>query len=248
MNKLLFLLLFCATTVYGGITRVQTAVNSTGITPAGTLTLTFGSPTTVGNFVVVGVAASSLAVQAAALTDAGYTVLGSLRHAENATGPEEVFVVVAKVITAGTTVTIDTAGTTSAMMLGVAAEYSGTNITLDKGPATATGNTTAPATGSQTQSDNASLLIGVVSKRCQQATAPNTSWCNTPTNGFSIVGQTTTFNNTANGDRAFAMLDQITTTNPGAITGAVTSTYAANQWAGAQYSFYEILSSSVSSD
>lgn len=224
------------------ITRVQSTSNGNAVA-ANQLALTFGSNTTVGNYVLVGININTTALQAATILETAYVSVCT-RFIENVTGPSDIFMILARVLTAGTALTVDPPSSTVAVTAAVAAEYSANHLELDQGPSGGTGLGTALASGTLTSPYQDTLFVGLLGQRLQAAT-PNTSWASAPTNSFSIVAQTSSTVNGANLDRSMAFLERITTgSNPGSISAGCTSSINA-QWAGALFTLHENLSSSV---
>jgi len=66
-----------------------------------------------------------------------------------------------------------------------------------------------------------------------------TAWATTPTNSFSIIGQTSSNLNTAGNDRAVALTERILTSSTNTGSG-ITNAIASSQWAGTLVAFREI--------
>lgn len=215
-------------------TPIQTKKGNTGnSTTATSLVLTLGSAPTAGNILVLGFVDASVTNRLYGITQTGVT--WTYYPVLNTTTGNTVLAVGRVFASAGTTITIarlDTSSFTS--MAAVVAEFSGTNIRLDK-QVGATGNSASPATGATATLDTANeLLVAALSSRGQFSTA--TTVFSSPTNSFAIIDQDNTTVNTANADRALCLLAQVVSSTSGVSAGA---TITSAQWGAEQMTFQE---------
>ncbi len=228
------------------IARVQSTSSTTGVpSNAASLVLTFASPTTSGNVVIVGISSSVTAkiykVTSAhgifsQISPAGFdslgTILGSIFYGVM-TGAD----------TAITIAIIDGSGI--GLVAGVAAEYSGVGILPDNIPsAIGAIATNACNTGNLANANANALYVGVIAIRTTTATQ-NTNWASNNVAPFSIVAQNTTNNASAsNIDRGIVYLDAVVSTV--STRGAnVNHGYGANRYAGLIATFDQIATGGV---
>jgi hypothetical protein len=134
----------------------------------------------------------------------------------------------------GTVTTISTVGGTNVASAGVIGEYTGNRASFDKS-ARNTGSSASPSTGTtSTTAVPNELVFGVLGTRGAYSTA--TTVFSSPTNSFAIVDQANSTINTANADRAVALLVKLLTATG---TTSTAATISSARWAGGIASILE---------
>ncbi len=197
-----------------GIARVQNAAGGIGAANAASFTITFGSNFTVGNTICVGVCSQS-PTNPSITASASVTFAQCNPAAADVSGGIYTYIAFGKVIGTNTkSVVVASADTASKTFCGVAAEYSGINISPDAFPTTnapgsvATNVFAGPVTNIQPNA----LYIGILGQRFTTA-AVNTAWLTSPGAPFTIVQQISTNLNGANQDRGVGFLDAVVATS-----------------------------------
>ena len=230
------MLLLLVTPVYGTITRVQLATGTVGSTNKATFGVTV-SALTAGNYLVVAVASSTVKKFKISLTATNDLIGGAVAQTINAAGVyTDIYLF--KINTGGaTTVTVATLDALTMAYCAVVTEYSATNLTPDVWQNN-TGSSTTLTTGGVTPSVANSLELGSFAT-AGTFSAVQTAWATTPTNSFTIIGQTSTNLNTAGNDRAVALTERILTSSTNTGSG-ITNAVATGQWAATLVAFREI--------
>ncbi len=197
-----------------GIARVQNAAGGIGAANAASFTITFGANFTVGNIICVGVCSQAPTIPSIT-GSTSVTFAQCSQPSTDVAGTVYTYIAWGKVITAGTkSVVVATADASSKTFCGVAAEYSGINISADAFPITnapaavATNVFAGPITNIQPNA----LYIGILGQRFTTA-AVNTAWLTSPGAPFTIVQQISTNLNGANQDRGVGFLDAVVATS-----------------------------------
>ncbi len=197
------------------IARVQSTSASTGvISTAGTVTLTFASPTTAGNVVIIGITTTKS--EGLKVTSA-HGIFAELSPQAFATTTTTINTKILWGVMTGadTVITIvETAAGSLSQLSAVAVEYSGLAIQPDNIPApVAASGVNACNTGNLANTNPNALFVGVIGVGTQCA-SPNTSWAFNNISPFNIVAQNSTNNNSsATIDRAIVFLDAIVSTS-----------------------------------
>ncbi len=226
------------------IARVQsTSATTIASQVLASLTLTFASPTTAGNVVIIGMAISN--VSKIYKVTSAHGIFSQLSpQAYDATGGEATLIYYGVMTGADTAITIAVIdGSGVSVIAAAAAEYSGVGILPDNIPATVgTIGTNAANTGNLANSNANALYVGVIGIRTTTATQ-NTNWAYNNVAPFSIVAQNTTNNNgSANVDRGVVYLDAIVSTSATRGTN-VNHGFGANRYAGILATFDQVASS-----
>lgn len=221
--KLLTLLLsltFAFSSTQATISRVQLKTANTAAATASTLNLVFDTTPTAGNTIVLAIA-TGLGIQNVTGTNVEFTYIERVT-----TNSCIVTLAVGRVFgSASATVTVTTVTATAIAIAG--AEYTGSGMLRVDKQTTSSGSSTAPNTGTTATTTNAKeLWVGALAHRNQ-----NGDTFTSPTNSFSIVGQTSTTLNTAGNDRTAGLFEQIVSSTGTANAGATVS--VTNNWAGA---------------
>ncbi len=225
------------------IARVQSISNNTGVPiNVSSLALTFASPTTAGNTVIVGVSCAGLTpIKVTSTHGIFYNATPAAIDAVGATGQTQIFYGI--MTGADTVITIALiSGGALGELSAVAAEYSGSLILPDAIPSPIGAiATNAANTGNLTNTNANSLFVGVIGIKTNTATQ-NTSWASNNVAPFSIVAQTTTNNNSgSNVDKGICFLDAIVSTSSS--RGAnINHGFGANRYAGLLVTFYQAAS------
>ncbi len=215
------------------IARVQSTVNNTGsASNATSLALTFGSPTTAGNTVVVGVSCANLGpLKVTSTHGIFYNANPAAIDAVGAVVQTQIFYGIMTGADTVITVAIITAAA-MAQVSAVAAEYSGALILPDAIPSPlGTIATNAANTGSLTNTNVNALYVGVIGIKTNSSTQ-NTSWASNNVAPFILVAQTMTNNNGgANADKGICYLDAVVSTSSARVAN-VNHGFGANRYAG----------------
>lgn len=142
------------------ITYIQSAQDNTA-SSAASLAVTFGSDTTSGNFIIIGIfSTTSSATNVSSITD---TRVNTWTRIGGSAGQGlEMELWYAKNINAGAAHAITVNLTTNAQLFVMAREYSGVDLTspIDTSNFGATGNSTTPTSGNIVTSFNSEVIIG----------------------------------------------------------------------------------------
>ncbi len=217
------------------IARVQSTSASTaagGV--SATLVLTFGAATTSGNVVIVAINAATFVQK---VTSAHGIFYDMTPQGVNTTSSNAVHIFVGIMSGADTTITVGSF--TSARMVAVAAEYSGSHLTPADIPTNSQSNTTTPNVGAITNSVASSLYIAALGQKGLDIPATNTTWASGATNSFNIVAQNTTNVNTGRVDLTLAYLESIVSTSAARNT-SVASAFGAINASGILATFSEL--------
>ncbi len=216
---------FCVGTVNAVITEIQHKAANTAGTAATSLTITMDANATVGNTLVLALSAGQFP------TRIKYGSNTDMFWSTRATGAIVAVIGYTHVVEASPTIVITLNGTVHCAA--VVTEYSGTLITSDIPPLSATGSSVTNTTGTLASTGYANELI-VASMVTSFATTTNqTAWLTSPTNSFSSVAQTSSSINTT-ADREVAFLERIVTSTG---TYQTQGTQANNAWANLIASF-----------
>lgn len=218
------------------ITRVKSA-NSTAasVAASGTTTVVFGSNVAVGNVVVLFVTSGASSndslpdILASGISGFGATWTASAQNAFNGLNPFT-YIFWAKVVSAGTTITITNNGNGPASFCKVAEEYNGCDDVLDvdsdkAGTSTTPGNST-PTSGTNTTTNANDVILACGAK------STNTAPTSGPTSSYStIVNQGVT--GSGSGKNATLSHFQVTADRIVTATGTYSTTWtfaASNNW------------------
>ncbi len=216
------------------IARVQSASANTGTSSVPTtFSITFASPTTSGNTVIVGIAASSVRGLKVTSTHGIFSCVTP--SALDTTGAVEyVHLFYGVMFGADTVLTITALDSTVAIAqtAAVAVEYSGTLILPDNVPAiVGASGINAANTGNLANNNANALFVGVIGVKTQCANV-NTNWAFNNIAPFNIVAQNSTNNGTSTTiDRAIVYLDAIVATSSTRGTN-VNHGFGTNRYAG----------------
>ncbi len=220
------------------IARVQSIANNTGTASNATsLTLTFASPTTSGNTVIVGVSCGALGpLKVTSTHGIFYNATPAAIEATGATQQTQIFYGVMTGADTVLTIAIITGGQMLEVSA-VAVEYSGALILPDAIPSpVGTSATNAANTGSLTNTNANALFVGVIGIKTNSSTQ-NTSWAFNNVAPFSIVAQTMTNNASgANVDKGICYLDAIVS-SASSRTANVNHGFGLNRYAGLLVTF-----------
>ncbi len=198
-----------------GITRVQNAAGGVGAANASNFNITFGSNYTAGNLICLAICAQSPTLPNISAISPGVIAFEQAAPvAPDVAGTVYGYLAWGKVITGGNAkISVVTASTGPITICGVAAEYSGINISPDAFPAISAAGAvgTNVITGAVTNANPNALYIAVLGQRFTSA-AVNTAFLSAPGAPFSIVQQISTNLNGTNQDRGVGLLDAIVTT------------------------------------
>lgn len=231
-TKLVLLVLaFGVSLSQAAITRVQSKTANSGSAGVTSQSVVLDSAPTAGNYIVlVAVSGITAAPEDRFTVDntSGIIWTGKLYSSAN----NVIILMMLGRVFSGASATITVSIATSSRVAMVAAEYSGTNLRLDKEMA-ATGSSTSLASGATATTANANeLWVGGMGQRASSAIT-----FSSPTNSFSIVGQTTSTGTATNNERAAALLERIVTST-GTANAGVTSDQNF-QWAAMAMTFEE---------
>ncbi len=224
------------------IARVQSTSSTTiAVTNAASLALTFASPTTAGNVVIVGLSIANTKTYKVTSAHGIFSEISPPGF--DTTGSVGAYIFYGVMTGADTVITIASIdGSSIVQMAAAAAEYSGVGILPDNIPApVATIATNACNTGNLANTNANALYVGVIAIRTTTATQ-NTSWASNNVAPFSIAAQNTTNNASAsNIDRGIVYLDAVVSTV--ATRGAnVNHGFGANRYAGLMATFDQVVS------
>ncbi len=221
------------------IARVQSVVGDTGSSAALTsLTLTFGSPTTSGNVVIVSANISDLQVKVTSAHGAFYSATPCARTS----GGSSADLIFWSIMTgADTAITVALVSGAAFVGAAVAVEYSGATIVPDAAPNAVTSTTSNANTGSVTNLTANALYVASIGQRTFNSTTENSAWASGNVQPFNIAGQTTTNINSGNADKSVVYLDAIVTTTAARIAN-VNSAFGSLVSAGVLATFKQITS------
>ncbi len=197
-----------------GITRVQNAAGGIGATNANNFNITFANNFTVGNIICMAICSQAIVAPSITTPSASVAFNELSPIAADTTGPEYTFLVWGKVVGAlNKQIIITDLSTVPRTWCGVAAEYSGINISQDTvGSVGAPALGTNIATGAVTNNQPNALYIAALGQRFTSSTV-NTTWLSAPGAPFNIVQAISTNLNGTNQDRGCGFLDAIVTTS-----------------------------------
>ncbi|PYS92488.1 MAG: hypothetical protein DMF62_00335 [Acidobacteria bacterium] len=236
MRYLILLFLFLTSTLQGTITRVQVATGNVGTTNKATFGVTV-SALTAGNYLVVALGAATPKKFKITVTGAFDLVGGGVGQGANTTGSYTDIYLYKINVGGATTVTVATIDALTTVYAVVVAEYSGTNLIADIWSANTSSGSTL-TTGGATPSVANSLELGGFCAAGTLATV-QTAWATTPTNSFTIIGQTSSNLNTAGNDRAVALTEKILTSTS-ALGSGITNANGSSQWSATMVALREI--------
>ncbi len=194
------------------IARVQSVVGDTGSSAILTsLALTFASPTTSGNVVMVGANVQDGA--SVKVTSAHGIFYAATPIARTSGGTSDAQIFWAIMFGADTVITIALNSAAAFTGSAVAVEYSGANIVPDNIPNGVTSTTSNANTGSVTNQTANALYVAAIVQRSFNSATENTAWASSNVQPFNIAGQTTTNINSGSVDKAIVYLDAIVTTS-----------------------------------
>ncbi len=196
------------------IARIQTKVTDSGSTTNPTsLVITFGSPTTAGNVVMVGINALGSALLRVTSANGIFYAANPCAQTGGATNSIQIFWGIMK--GADTVITIQslTGATNLGSICAIAAEYSGINIVPDGTPTNSVSTTANLNTGFLTNLTANSLYCAVMGQRTFNTATENSAWASGNVQPFNIVGQTTSNVNAGNADKSIVYLDAIVSTS-----------------------------------
>jgi hypothetical protein len=215
------------------IARVQSTSNNTGApVNISSLALTFGSATTAGNTVIVGVCGGALApIKVTSAHGIFYNASPGAIEATGATVETQIFYGIMTGADTVITIALLTGGNLNEVAA-VAVEYSGALILPDGIPTpAATIATNAANTGNLTNSNANALYVGVIGIKTNSSTQ-NTNWAFNNVAPFSIVNSTMTNNNGgSNVDKGICYLDAVVNTSAGRIAN-INHSLGPNRYAG----------------
>jgi hypothetical protein len=213
----------------------QFAHGDTGAATAGNFSIVLPNPPTAGSLLAVAVAhASGTGIYISTTTGISWM---RYQHQQggNTLGNSLWIGRVFSGASATITVQVVSGGSNNAMA-GVAAEFSGTSMRIDQA-ITATASSTSAASGATaTTTSSNELWIGSLSARCQSAAEADVVF-SAPTNSFTLLDQRTSNINTANADRAAALLYKIVSSTGTANAGATIA--VSNNWIASVVTFCE---------
>ncbi len=207
------------------ITEIQHKAANTGATAATSLTITLDANATVGNTLIGTISSGQF------ITRAKYGSNTDMFWASRSTGSLVTSIVYVPVKEASPTIVLTLNGTVHCAA--VFTEYSGTLITSDIPPLSATGSSVTNTTGTLASTGYANELIVAAMGTAFATTTIQTAWLTSPTNSFSSVAQTSSNQNAA-GDREVAFLERIVTSTG---TYQTQGTQANNAWSNLIASF-----------
>lgn len=236
IKRIAILLLLSASAAQATIARVQFKSANTAATNATTLAIVMDATPTAGNMLVVSAAIGSAASTICRMSE--QTGITWLEQTRSGTNGNHLFAV-GRVASTIASATITVSANATSPISAVAAEYSGTNIRVDKA-ASAVGTSTSAASGAtETTSTAAELWVGAITSR--SSSTPVTF--SAPTNSFSIVAQTTTSVGGTNSDNSAALLDQVVAATGTPNAGATVS--ASQNWVASVLTFEEVTSAAA---
>jgi hypothetical protein len=214
------------------INRVQSKTANSGAVAAGSLTLTLDAAPTPGNVIILvvsGFAATTNHLRVEAQT--GITWTSFMVYGSNSTA---LLVAVGRVFAGAAAAISITASNTTGGIAAAAAEYSGTNLRIDRNTSAIGGSDTSPAAGpTGITSGDSALMIGAFSHR-----AASEVTYSAPTNSFGIVAQAQSSLGTTSG-RSVALLERIVSVAGTASAGATTS--LSGFWAASVLTLQEVV-------
>ncbi len=222
-----------------GITRVQNAAGGIGATNANNFNITFGNNLTAGNAICIAICSQAIATPSITAPGAVVAFNELSPIGADTTGPEYTYLCWGKIIGGGANkILITDLSTVARTWCGVAAEYSGINISPDTPGGAGTGALgTNIVTASVTNAQPNALYVAALGQRFTSSTV-NTAWLSAPGSPFNIVQQISTNLNGTNQDRGCGLLDAIVTTSVPRTANA-TSAFT-NRFVGVLTTFSEI--------
>ncbi len=200
------------------IARVQSKTATTGPTNATSLALVLDAATTNGNILILALVCAG-STNPTVSTNADIAWIGSTKPNSSSVN---ISLFIGYVRTGSASATITMNQVAALQMAAVCAEYSGFSHAQFDTAANATGTSTLPASGSTPSTrSSAELWVTAIGQRTN-----NTVTFSSPTNSFSIVGQTGSTIGGANADRSVCLLERIVAST-GTANGGATSAQSA---------------------